>query len=79
MMDELNTPEIVTQEVRVEVPPTDDYCNIPAHRVWPVLFFCSFALNVALVAVIAIYISRKKKNQKDDTPLVDYDIEDDLF
>jgi len=74
-----NTPEIVTQEVMVEVPPTDDYCNIPIHRVWPVLFFCSLALNVALVAVIVIYISRKKKNQKDDTPLVDYDISDDLF
>ena len=77
-VEELNTPKIITQEVQVEVPPTDDYCNIPAHRVWPVLFVCSLVLNVALVAVIAIYIS-KKKNQKDDTPLVDYDISDDLI
>ena len=74
-----NTPKIVTKEVMVEVPPTDDYCNIPAHRVWPVLFFCSLALNVVLVAVIVVYVSRKKKNQRDDTPLVDYDISDDVF
>lgn len=73
------TPEIVVQEVQVEVPPTDDYCNIPSHRVWPVVFFCSLALNVALVVVIVVYVYRKKKNQKDDTPLVDYDISDDLF
>ena len=79
IMEDLDTPEIVTQEVQVEVPPTDDYCNIPVHRVWPVLFFCSLALNVALVAVIVIYISGKKKKQTDDTPLVDYDISDDLL
>lgn len=74
-----DTPQIITQEVMVEVPPTDDYCNISGHRVWPVLFFCSLAINVALVALIVVYVSQKKKNQKDDTPLVDYDINDDLF
>lgn len=73
------TPEVVTKEVRVEVPPTDDFCNIPMHRVWPVLFFVSLAVNVALAAVIVVYVSRKKKNQKDDTPLVDYDIFDDTL
>ena len=79
IVDVQSTPEIVTQEVKVEVPPTDDYCNIPAHRVWPILFFCSLALNLALVAVIVFYVYTKKKNQKDDTPLVDYDIDDDVF
>lgn len=73
------TPNIVVQEVPVEVPPTDDFCNIPMHRVWPVLFVISLVLNVALAAVIIIYIYRKHKNQQDDTPLVDYDIEDDMF
>ena len=73
------TPNIVVQEVPVEVPPTEDFCNIPMHRVWPVLFFISLALNVALAAVIILYIYRKHKNQQDDTPLVDYDIEDDMF
>lgn len=74
-----NTPEIITQEVQVEIPPVDDYCNISVHRVWPVLFLCSLVLNVVLAAVIVIYVYRKKKNQKDDTPLVDYDISDDIF
>lgn len=79
VVEEMKTPKIVTQEVKVEVPPVDDYCNIPGHRVWPVLFFCSLAVNVALGAVIVVYVYRKKKNQKDDTPLVDYDISDDMF
>lgn len=78
-VEEMNTPKIVTKEVLVEVPPVDDYCNIPMHRVWPVLFFCSLAVNVALAALIVVYVYRKKKNQQDDTPLVDYDISDDLF
>lgn len=78
-IQDLKTPEIVVQEVPVEVPPTDDFCNIPMHRVWPVLFVISLVLNAALSAVIILYIYRKKKNQQDDTPLVDYDIFDDTF
>lgn len=70
-------PDVVVQEVPVEVPPTEDYCNIPRHRVWTVLFFLSLAVNVILIAVILVYISKKKRNQRDDTPLVDYDIYDD--
>ena len=76
--EDLTTPVVVPQEVPVEVPPTDDYCNIPGHRVWPVVCICSLVLNVALGAVIVVYVY-KKKNQKDDTPLVDYDISDDIY
>lgn len=72
-----NDPDVVVQEIPVEVPPTDDYCNIARHRVWTVLFFLSLAVNVILIAVIVVYISKKKRNQRDDTPLVDYDIYDD--
>ena len=78
-IDRLGTPNVVVQEVKVEVPPTSKFCNIPMHRVWPVLFIISFALNAALAAVIVYYIYRKKKNQQDDTPLVDYDIFDDTL
>ncbi len=62
----------------VEVPPKDPYCNISIHHVWPILFFISLALNAGFIALIVIYFVRKKKNQTDDTPLVDYDIADDV-
>lgn len=75
--DQKLPPEVVIQEVEVEVPPTEDYCNIPVHRLWPVLFAVSMVLNAALV-VLVIYVLAKKKNRTDDTPLVDYDIEDDF-
>lgn len=70
-------PEVVIQEVEVEVLPTDDYCNIPMHRTWPVLFVISAVLNVALV-VMLVYVITKKRNTTDDTPLVSYDIDDDI-
>lgn len=55
----------------------EPYCNVPVHKVWPVLFFISLAANVVLVIVIVMYVKRKKKNLTDNTPLVDYDITDD--
>ena len=74
---EVAEPEVIIQEVEVEVLPTDDYCNIPMHRTWPVLFVISAVLNVALI-VILIYVIMKKRNTIDDTPLVSYDIDDDM-
>lgn len=70
-------PEIVIQEVEVEVLPTDDFCNIPAHHTWPVLFAVSAALNVMLIAAL-VYVITKKRNTVDNTPLVYYDIDDDM-
>ena len=65
------------QEVEVEVPPTSDFCNIPKHRTWPVLFAVSAALNVLLFSALS-YVLLKKRNTTDNTPLVNYDIEDDV-
>ena len=76
-LEELRTPEVVTQQVEVEVMPKDDFCNIPLHKLWPILFFVSLVLNVVLVVVIVVIVSKKKNNAKDKTPLVDYDIGDD--
>ena len=70
-------PQIVIQEVEVEVPPTDDFCNIPKHRVWPVLFLISMVLNVAFLAVIVLILTMKR-NTTDTTPLVSYDIDEDM-
>lgn len=61
----------------VEVDPKGPFCNIPIHKVWPILFIISAILNVGFIVLIVIYFLRRKKNQKDDTPLVDYDIGDD--
>lgn len=78
-LEELNKVEIVEVEKEVEVPvmPSDDYCNIHMHKVWPILFWISLALNLCFIALVVIYFVRKKQNQKDNTPLVDYDISDD--
>lgn len=70
-------PEVVIQEVEVEVLPTDDFCNIPAHHTWPVLLAVSMVLNVLLVVAL-IYVIMKKQNTVDNTPLVSYDIDDDM-
>lgn len=70
-------PEVVIQEVPVEVPPSEDYCNIAMHRGWQVLFFVSAAVNVFLAVVILVYLSKKKRKQRDNTPLVNYNIFDD--
>lgn len=77
-LDEQRAPEVITKEVEVEVLPKDDYCNIANHRIWPILFISSAAINVALVIVIIAYTIKKKKYHNDDTPLVDYDIDDDI-
>lgn len=77
-MDSLDDPQIVIKEVEVEVPPADNFCNIAGHRSWVVLFIVSAALNVALVAAV-VAILRKKEKQADDTPLIQYDIDDDHF
>ena len=70
-------PQVIYEEVEIEVLPTDDYCNIPMHRTWPVLFIVSAVLNAALAAML-IYVIAKKRQTVDNTPLVSYDIDDDL-
>lgn len=70
-------PEIVIQEVEVEVLPSDDYCNIPMHHTWPVLFVVSVVINAILIFMLS-YLIVRKKNTDDTTPLVNYDIDDDM-
>ncbi len=63
-----------TKEVVKVVEPEGDYCNIPLHKVWPILFFVSLFVNVLLGGYIFV---SQKKSKKDTTPLVDYEISDD--
>ena len=70
-------PEVIVKEVQVEVPPSDDYCNISKHYLWPILFFISVGVNLLLVAAIVL-IFRRRKLRGEDVPLVAYDIDDDV-
>ena len=75
-LSSLSHPVTVVQEVEVEVLPETDYCNIRFHETLPVLLIASLVVNLGLVVTIVILV-RKKKNRIDDTPLIDYDIDDD--
>jgi len=79
LLASLFTEKEIIKEVEkiVEVEPEGDYCNIPIHHVWPILFFVSLAVNVGLIVLVVVFVVRKKKTQVDDTPVVDYDIGDD--
>lgn len=50
-------------------------CVVGMHRVWPMLFAGSAAVNVLLLLAVCV---QKKNKVTDDTPLVDYDIGDDI-
>ena len=56
---ELKDANTVIVDKPIQVEPDDDYCNIGMHRVWPILFWISFALNLGTVAVVVyIYINK---------------------
>ena len=55
--------------------PTGKYCNVAMHKVWPILFFISLAGNIVLVVLLVG--KKKKENQIDDTPIVNYEIGED--
>lgn len=57
--------------------PTEDYCNIPSHKVWNILFFISLGINLVLAALLVFFTVGRKKRTGADMPIVDYDIEDD--
>lgn len=72
-------PEIIVQPDPEPALPTGDYCNISTHRLWQVLFFVALAMNVVFSLLIIFYVRGRQKVEEDDTPLVDYDIDDDTF
>ena len=71
--------KVTVKEVEkiVEVLPSGEYCNIPRHRLWPILFFISLGLNGVFLALIVIYLIKNHRNRQDNTPVVDYEIGDD--
>lgn len=69
---------IVDKEVPVEVEPSYEFCNIPAHTVHKIIMISSLILNGLLIGLILVYLHKKHMLEKDTTPLVDYEIDDDL-
>jgi len=76
-LEDMKTTETIVQKDPVEVEPTGPYCNVKMHPIWIIIAIVSLIANAAFIVLIVIYVSKKKKNQKDNTPLVDYDISDD--
>lgn len=76
MLEDMKTVETIVEKEPVEVEPTGPYCNIKMHPVWIIIAIVSLIANAAFIVLIALYLY-KKKNRKDNTPLVDYDIADD--
>ncbi len=74
---ELGKSEIVYVDKPVEVLPTEPFCNIWIHKLWPILLIVSFVLNLGFIGLIVYYFVRRKQNLVDDTPMVAYDIDDD--
>lgn len=74
-----NQGEAPTEGETKPTKPTDEKieCNTPSHKTWPILFWVSLVVNIALIVLIVAYVIAKKKNHKDTTPLVEYNIEDD--
>lgn len=72
--------KIVEVEKPVEVPtePEYTYCNNIWHTILLIVCIASVALNLVLIAIIVLYSVKKRKNQQDNTPLVDYNIDDDM-
>lgn len=72
--------KIVEVEKPVEIPTEPDYtyCNNIWHTILLIVFIASFALNLVLIAIIVFYSVKKRNNQLDKTPLVEYNIDDDM-
>ncbi len=76
-IDELGKGEIVEVEKPVEVNPTSPFCNIAFHKLLIILLIVSFIINLGLGGLIGYYFYMRRKNLQDDTPLVDYNIDED--
>jgi len=77
-LETIQQTQVVVKEVPVDVLPSSDYCNIQSHHLWPAFFIASLVINVLLLGVVAFMTIRRIRNQKDDMPLVDYDIDEDF-
>lgn len=75
---ELGEVVVVEKEVTVEVEPSYTFCNDPLHTIILIIMIVSLALNLILIILIVSFVVKKQMKKRDNTPLVDYDIDDDM-
>ncbi len=76
-LDDLSKGEVIYVDKPVEVMPSDPFCNIWLHKLWPILLIVSVILNLGFIGLIVYYFVRRKQNLADNTPMVVYDIDED--
>lgn len=69
---------VIEKEVPVEVEPSYPYCNKSSHTLILIIMIISLVLNAVLIALILLYLYKKHMHERDNTPLVDYNIDDDI-
>ena len=74
---ELGKGEPVVEQVEVKGECDEDCHKWNIHLLWLILLIISAILNVFFIVLIVLYFIKRKKNAADNTPLVDYDINDD--
>lgn len=73
----LGEDKIVIQEVE-KAAECDEACHKwSTHLLWLILLIISAVLNVGFAVLVILYFIKRKKNAADNTPLVDYNINDD--
>ena len=77
-LDELSENEVIVQEVEVQGECGED-CHVWWHYLLLILLIISAILNVVFIVLVVLYFVKKKQNATDNTPFVDYDINDDLI
>ena len=77
-LEELGKSEVIIQEVEVQGECGED-CHVWWHYLLLILLIISAILNVGFIVLVVLYFVKKKKNAADTTPVVDYDINDDLI
>lgn len=70
--------QIIEVEKIVEVEPSYPFCNIKGHKVIFIIMIISLVINAAFIALTVIHFIRKNRRERDDTPLVEYNIDDDM-
>lgn len=76
-LNEWSDGKVVVQEVEVEAD-CDENCHVwSRHLLWLILLIISAVLNVIFIVLVVLYFIKRKKNAADNTPLVDYNINDD--